>query len=249
MKLTSVGIKNIRFPVKIREESGNLQETVATVGLLVNMPNSKRDSCLPAFLSIMNNYQDDISATVFPALLQDILQQLKAKSAKLEMFFPYFLEKQAPVTKTPGLMEYTCSFTGEMSIESQPDDDFTMAIWVPMTTLCPCSKEISDYGAHNQRAEISLSVKYNEFIWLEEIIKMVEQSASCEVFSLLKRPDEKFVTEKAYDNPMFVEDAVRKVAEAAEQHPKIDWFSVGVESFESIHKHSAYAFVLSDTMR
>ena len=190
-------------------------------------------------------YQNDISPKIFPNLLKEVRQSLQAESAHLEMTFPYFIEKQAPVTQTPGLMEYTCRFTGGVG----QHEDFILSIWVPTTTLCPCSKEISDYGAHNQRAEVNLNVKFKNFIWVEDLISLAEKSGSCELFSLLKRPDEKYVTETAYENPMFVEDAVRKVAQAADNHPDITWFSVRVESFESIHKHSAYAYVKSDTMR
>ena len=245
MNLKTVGIKNIRFPVKIRERSGNLQDTVASITLQANLPRSQRETLVPAFLEVLASYQNDISPTVFPALLEEVRTTLQAESAHLEMTFPYFLEKQAPVTQTAGLMEYTCRFTGGIG----QDEDFILSVWVPITTLCPCSKEISEYGAHNQRAEVNLNVKFTNFIWAEELISLAEKSGSCELYSLLKRPDEKYVTETAYENPMFVEDAVRKVAQAADQHPDISWFSVRVESFESIHKHSAYAYVVSDTMR
>ena len=160
------------------------------------------------------------------------------------MTFPYFLEKSAPVTKTSSLMEYTCRFTGMTGSR----EELLLSVWVPSTTLCPCSKEISNAGAHNQRAEINLNVTFTNFIWLEDLIELVEQCASCEVFALLKRPDEKYVTESAYNNPMFVEDVARLVAQKALQHPDIATFSVGVESFESIHKHSAYAFVDSASL-
>lgn len=244
MDLKNVGIKDIRFPVKIREKGGTLQDTVALVSLQVNTPKRFCENCVSTLLGLLGKYGNDISPTTFPALLKELKTELMAESAKLTMTFPYFIEKYAPVTKTPGLMEYTCSFTGS----SENDNDLIMTMWIPTTTLCPCSKEISQYGAHNQRAEIKLKVKFSEFIWLEDLIIMVEKGASCELFSLLKRPDEKYVTEKAYENPMFVEDAVRKVAESAIGNPSITWFSVGVESFESIHKHSAYAIVTSDTM-
>lgn len=244
MDLKNVGIKDIRFPVKIREKGGTLQDTVASITLQVNTPKRFCEDCVSILLGLLGKYGNDISPPTFPALLKELKSELMADSAKLTMTFPYFIEKKAPVTKTAGLMEYTCSFTGT----SENDGDLIMSMWVPTTTLCPCSKEISKYGAHNQRAEIRLDVKFSEFIWLEELIIMVEQGASCELFSLLKRPDEKYVTEKAYENPMFVEDAVRKVAGLASAHPSITWFSVGVESFESIHKHSAYAIVTSDTM-
>ncbi len=244
MDLKNVGIKDIRFPVRIREKGGTRQDTVALITLQVNTPKRFCENCVSTLLGLLGKYGNDISPTTFPALLKKLKSELMAESTKLTMTFPYFIEKKAPVTKTAGLMEYTCCFTGT----SENDRDLIMTMWVPITTLCPCSKEISDYGAHNQRAEIRLDVKFSEFIWLEDLITMVEASASCELFSLLKRPDEKYVTEKAYENPMFVEDAVRKVAESASKHPHITWFSVGVESFESIHKHSAYAIVTSDTM-
>ena len=245
MNLKTVGIKNIRFPVKIREKAGSRQDTVASITLQANLPRSQRETCVPTFLDVLAAHQNDISPEIFPQLLEEVRASLGAESAHLEMTFPYFIKKEAPVTQTPGLMEYTCRFTGGVGEK----EDFILSIWVPATTLCPCSKEISAYGAHNQRAEINLNVKFRNFIWVEDLISMAERSGSCELYSLLKRPDEKFVTETAYENPMFVEDAVRKVALAADNHPDITWFSVGVESFESIHKHSAYAYVVSDTMR
>jgi GTP cyclohydrolase I len=160
------------------------------------------------------------------------------------MTFPYFIAKNAPVSKTASLMEYKCTFTG--SINRQ--EDMLLTVSVPVTTLCPCSKEISNAGAHNQRAEVTLTVRPTRFIWLEDLISLIEDCGSCQVFALLKRPDEKYVTEEAYANPMFVEDVVRLVAQRSLRHPDIDWFSVEVESFESIHKHSAYAFVDSDDL-
>lgn len=244
MKLKNVGIKDILYPVKIREKSGGLQATVASINLQANLPKDYRETCVSTFISVLNTYQDEMSAPIFPDLLQETQDRLQADSTRLEMTFPYFLEKEAPVSATTGLMEYTCCFTGEMGKE----EDFILSVWVPGTTLCPCSKEISSAGAHNQRAEINLNVKYKNFIWAEDLISMVEQGTSCEVYSLLKRPDEKHVTEKAYENPMFVEDVVRRVAEQALDHPDITWFSVGAESFESIHKHSAYAYVDSNDL-
>jgi len=245
MKIKSVGMEEIRCPVKIRQKIGGGQKTVATIALRVNMPSSQRETCVSVFTSILNKYQEDLSVTIFPDLLREVKDELQAASARLEMTFPYFIEKQAPVTGTRSLMEYRCRFTGG----SGADNELTMSVWVPVTTLCPCSKEISAFGAHNQRAEVNLNVRYHRFIWVEDLITLVEQTASSEVFALLKRPDEKFVTEKAYENPMFVEDVVRMVAERAMAHPDIAWFSAGVESFESIHKHSAYAYLDSDGIR
>lgn len=243
-KLTVVGIKDIRYPVSIRERAGGRQETVASVSMQARMPSRSRESCVATFLAVLNKHQEDLSVSIFHKLLKEVKRALEAESARVEMTFPYFIEKRAPVTGTPSLMEYTCRFTGGIG----QDEEFMLSVWVPSTTLCPCSKEISQYGAHNQRAEINLNVKMRGFIWIEDLVTMVEKGASSEVFALLKRPDEKFVTEQAFENPMFVEDVVRKVAETARNHPAITWFSVGVESFESIHKHSAYAYVDSDEM-
>lgn len=245
MKLKTVGIKDIRYPVAVREKDGGLQKTVASINLQVKMPRQYRETSVSAFISVLNKYQDELSVSIFPQLLREVKDELQAESAHMEMTFPYFIEKKAPVTKTPSLMEYTCRFTGGTG----NDEDLILSVWAPVTTLCPCSKEISACGAHNQRGEVNLNVKYSGFIWMEDLITIAESGASCEVFALLKRPDEKYVTEQAYKNPMFVEDVVRKVAEAALDHPDITWFSVGVESFESIHKHSAYAYVDSDEIR
>ncbi|MFH7320297.1 GTP cyclohydrolase FolE2 [Desulfurivibrio sp. D14AmB] len=244
MELQSVGIKDIRYPITVREKSGGLQQTVASIDLLATLPRQYRDTCVTTFIEVLNQYQEEMSNRIFRKLLVEVKERLRADSAHVEMTFPYFLEKKAPVSGTPSLMEYRCRFTGGIGA----DEEFMLSVWVPATTLCPCSREISANGAHNQRAEINLNVKYREFIWLEELIAMAEAGSSCEVFALLKRPDEKYVTEQAYHNPMFVEDVVRKVAQSALNHPAINWFSVGAESFESIHKHSAYAYVDSDDL-
>ena len=239
MKLTSVGIKDIRYPITLREKSGGRQATVARITLRAEMPKRYRETCVSGFIEVLNKYRDDLSVAIFPRLLAEVREGLQAEAAHLEMTFPFFIEKLAPVSRTPSLMEYTCGFTGH----SGREESFSLSIRVPVTTLCPCSKEISTCGAHNQRAEIHLSVQCRRFVWLEDLIALVESGASSEVFALLKRPDEKYVTEQAFQNPMFVEDVARKVAEMMRHHPDIGWFSVGVESFESIHKHSAYAYL------
>lgn len=248
ISIQAVGIKDIQLPVRIREKNGGLQNTVATVSMQARMPGIYRESCVTVFTATLNRYMDEMSVTIFSALLGEIKEALNAESASIVMSFPYFIEKKAPVTGTPSLMEYNCTFTGSINGEGKKEE-FVLSVLVPITTLCPCSKEISAAGAHNQRAEVNLKVKFRKFIWVEDLITMVEESASCPVYALLKRPDEKFVTEQAYNNPMFVEDVVRKVAVAALAHPDITWFSVGVESFESIHKHSAYAYVDSEDLR
>jgi len=239
MKLKSVGLKDIKFPVSVRERSGELQETVASISLHADVPKRYRDTCVSTFITALNNHQDDMSVNILPTLLSDVQDELQAEAVHLEMTFPYFIKKKAPVTRTESLMEYTCRFTGSVG----KDENFILSVWVPVTTLCPCSKEISSAGAHNQRAEVNFNVKFKGFILLEDLIDLVESAASSQVFALLKRPDEKHVTEQAFNNPMFVEDVVRKVAELATAHENISLFSVGAESFESIHKHSAYAYV------
>lgn len=242
MKLKTVGIKDISYPVTVREKTGKSQQTVANISLQVNMPRQYRESSVSTFISVLNKHQDELSIHIFSHLLKEVKDKLQAESAYMEMTFPYFIVKRAPVTNTSSLMEYTCRFAGGIG----KDQDFILSVWVPVTTLCPCSKEISKYGAHNQRGEVNLNIKYSNFIWMEDLVTMIESSVSSEIFALLKRPDEKFVTEQAYNNPMFVEDAVRKIAETALAHSSITWFSVSVESFESIHKHNAYAYVDSD---
>lgn len=234
------GIKDIQLPIRIKQRIGGLQYSVATTSLRVISSKSSSKDIMPVLTSALNCFSGDFSVTGFTKLISEIQEGVKSQSTKLEIHFPYFIEKEAPVTKTKSLLEYGCTFTGLIDEDSS---SFTLCVHVPVTTLCPCSKEISLAGAHNQRAEVNLCITFDAFIWLEELIDIVESSASCELFALLKRPDEKFVTEEAYNNPMFVEDVVRKVAENAHKHPHITWFSVGVESFESIHKHSAYAYV------
>ena len=245
MHIQSVGIKDIQIPVRVLEKGGGLQNTVATISIQASMPGRRNDSCVEVFTSALNDSLGEISVASFSRILSQIQEKLQSKAARLEMTFPFFIEKKAPVSHTRSLMEYDCSFSGGIG----EDEDFILTVRVPVTTLCPCSKEISSDGAHNQRAEVSLYVKFRNFVWIEDLIVMVEQSASCELYALLKRPDEKFVTEKAFNNPMFVEDVVRKVAVSALAHPDITWFAASVESFESIHKHSAYAYVDSDEIR
>ena len=245
MHIQTVGLKGLQTPVKVKEKGGNLQSTIATISMQARLSEGNHENCVETFTSILNEYLDELSVTGFSDILARLRDALQAKSVRLEMSFPYFIDKKAPVSDTHSLMEYSCCFYGGIG----EDEGFILSVSVPVTTLCPCSKEISAGGAHNQRGEVTLNVKFNGFIWVEDLIAMIEQSASCEVYALLKRPDEKYVTEKAFNNPMFVEDVVRKVAVLALADPNITWFSAGVESFESIHKHSAYAYVDSDEVR
>jgi len=191
------------------------------------------------FVEILNKYKGDIAIKNFSKILMEMKRKLKAKTAHLEVEFSYFIEKEAPVTKAKSLMEYICRFSGS----SNEKDDFYVGITVPITTVCPCSKEISQFGAHNQRSLVTVNLRFKKFIWIEDIIQVVEECASCDLYSILKRPDEKFVTEKAYENPMFVEDVVREIAKKLKTDSNITWFTVESENFESIHNHSAYAYV------
>jgi GTP cyclohydrolase I len=245
MHIQTVGLKGLKTPVRVKEKAGNLQNTIATISMRARLSEAHKENCVETFTSVLNEYLGELSVTSFSSILARLQEDLQAKSVRLDMTFPYFIDKKAPVSDTHSLMEYTCGFSGGIG----DDEGFILSVSVPVTTLCPCSKEISAGGAHNQRAEVTLNVKFNDFIWVEDLISMVEQSASCELYALLKRPDEKYVTEKAFNNPMFVEDVVRKVAVLALADPNITWFSAGVESFESIHKHSAYAYVDSDEIR
>jgi len=244
MFLQTVGINNFTCPVRILEKSGEVQQTVATVNLLASMPQDRLESCVSVMTALLAQYLPDIHAGRFPSLLTKVREQLQASEARIEMSFPYFIAKKAPVSHTVSLMEYQCSFTASSRTQGEP----ILTVVVPVTTLCPCSKEISAVGAHNQRAEVTLTILPLALIWLEDLITLVEGCGSSEVYALLKRPDEKYVTEKAYAQPMFVEDAARNVAQQALKHADIAWFSVGVESFESIHNHSAYAFVDSNDL-
>ena len=239
MSVQTVGINNFTCPVRIPEKMGGVQHTVATVTLLAQMPQDRIASCVGVMTRLLSQYLPDVHAGNFPNLLAQVRKQLQAKEARLSMRFPYFIAKSAPVTNTTSLMEYLCTFTASSEDSGEP----LLTVVVPVTTLCPCSKEISTFGAHNQRAAITLSIQPIGLIWLEDLIAMAESCGSSEVYALLKRPDEKHVTEQAYAHPMFVEDVARKVAQQAMARNDIAWFSVGVESFESIHNHSAYAFV------
>lgn len=245
MHIQTVGLKGLRTPIQVKEKGGNLQNTIATISMRAQLADGNKENCVETFTTILDQSLGELSVASFSSILSRLQEGLQAKSVRLDMTFPYFIDKKAPVSDTHGLMEYTCGFSGGIG----DDEGFILSVSVPVTTLCPCSKEISSGGAHNQRGEVTLNVKFKNFIWVEDLIAMTEQSASCEVYSLLKRPDEKYVTEKAFNNPMFVEDVVRKVAVTALEDPNITWFSAGVESFESIHKHSAYAYVDSDEVR
>jgi GTP cyclohydrolase I len=239
IEINKVGVKHIRYPITVLDKAKGVQHTVASVNMYVDLPHRFKGTHMSRFVEILNKYKGDIAIKNFSKILEEVKKKLRAKTAHLEFEFPYFIEKEAPVTKSKSLMEYICRFCGS----SNGKEDFYVGIVVPVTTVCPCSKEISQYGAHNQRSLVTVNLRFKKFIWIEDIIQLIEECASCDLYSILKRPDEKFVTEKAYKNPMFVEDVVREIAKKLQTDPNITWFTVESENFESIHNHSAYAYV------
>jgi len=239
--IDKVGIKKLRLPVVVKDRNQTIQHTVADVNFYVDLPHHFKGTHMSRFVEILNEYRDSLDISRLDDILQCARTRLHALKAHLELTFPYFIEKKAPVTGSPGLIDYECTISAAGNGKGK--GDIVLTIRVPVTSLCPCSREISDYGAHNQRSIITLSVRTNEFIWMEDLIRLVEDKASCEIYSLLKREDEKYVTEHAYDNPAFVEDIVRAITEALATDGRIDWFMVESENFESIHNHSAYASI------
>jgi len=237
--IDQVGVKGIRYPVTVLDKDMGEQQTVAEINMYVSLPRYYKGTHMSRFVEILNEHSRRISLQNFAEILQDMKERLNAESAHMEITFPYFINKAAPITGAQGLMEYKCTYKGSLNEKS----DVLIMIYVPICTLCPCSKEISRFGAHNQRGEVRLQVRFKKFVWIEDIIKLVEESASSEVYSVLKREDEKFVTEKAYQNPMFVEDVVREIAVKLNNDPNITWFAVESENFESIHNHNAYAYI------
>jgi len=244
LAINKVGIKSIRHPVKVRDRNGGVQHTVAMFNMYVGLPHHFKGTHMSRFVEILNGREHEISVESFEPMLREMVARLEAQSGHVEMVFPYFINKSAPVSGVQSLMDYEVTFTGE--IREGGEYEFTMKIVVPVTSLCPCSKKISDYGAHNQRSHVTITATLGDHVWIEEIVRLVEDQASCELYGLLKRPDEKYVTERAYDNPKFVEDMVRDVAGRLHAEPRILAFAVESENFESIHNHSAYATIEHD---
>jgi len=237
--IDKVGVKGLRYPISVKDRRRGLQHTVGTFDLFVNLPHEFKGTHMSRFIEVLDDYRDEISMEKFQEILEKIKSKLNAQSAHMNVEFPYFINKAAPVTATPGLMCYTCFMRGALTSRF----DLIVGVEVPVTTVCPCSKEISDHGAHNQRGLVRVQLRFRKFFWIEEIIEIVESSVSCEIFSLLKRPDEKFVTEKAYENPMFVEDVVRSALDRLRAKNNFPWYRIEAETFESIHNHSAYASI------
>lgn len=243
LAIDKVGIKAIRHPVVVKDKSGGEQHTVAVFNMYVHLPQHFKGTHMSRFVEILNMNEHAISIESFETILREMVTRLEAESGHVEMTFPYFVNKAAPISGVKSLLDYEVTFIGEIN---QGQYDITVKVLVPVTSLCPCSKKISAYGAHNQRSHVTVTALINDFIWIEDIIDLVEKQASCELFGLLKRPDEKFVTERAYDNPKFVEDMVRDVAAQLNAEKRIVAYVVESENFESIHNHSAYALIEKD---
>lgn len=241
--INKVGIKDIRHPVIVKDRSDGLQHTIATFNMYVYLPHHFKGTHMSRFVKILNDHEKEISTASFRDMLLEMSQLLEADSGYIEMSFPFFVCKTAPVSGVVSLMDYNVTLIGEVK---DGQTQTSIKVEVPVTSLCPCSKSISDYGAHNQRSHVTVNVKTKGFIWIEELIELVEKQASCELYGLLKRPDEKHVTERAYDNPKFVEDMVRDVAVQLNNDDRIRSYVLESENFESIHNHSAYALIEFD---
>lgn len=240
--IDKVGVKNLKYPVAVKDKDNEIQHTIATISMTVDLPKEFKGTHMSRFVEILQCEDREIHVDSIDSILVEMQKKLKANASHIEISFPYFKEKKAPVTGKPSLLDYTVKFH---AVRDHNKKDFILTVYVPVTTLCPCSKNISKYGAHNQRGEVTVSVRFKDTVWVEDIITIVESSASSELYSLLKREDEKFVTERAYENPVFVEDLVRNVVMKIKENKNITWYSVEAENFESIHNHNAYAHIES----
>lgn len=248
LPIDHAGVTGLRYPVSVLDRASGRQETVATISMSVDLPRHFKGTHMSRFIEVLNRHRGEITMRTMPAMLDDLRKCLEAGKARIEVRFPYFIEKAAPVSGARALMDYDCAFVAESEGDRH---DFMMSIDVPVGSLCPCSKAISDYGAHNQRGIISIQVRCaglvdpraasREMVWLEELVEVADSSASCPVYPLLKRPDERHVTMKAFENPAFVEDMVRNAASRMIEDARITWFRVRAENQESIHNHNAFA--------
>jgi GTP cyclohydrolase I len=240
--INQVGIKDIRHPVRVKDRANGEQHTVATFNMYVNLPHNFKGTHMSRFVEILH-HEREISVDSFRSMLSEMAQRLDADAGHIEMTFPFFVLKRAPISGVESLMDYQASLIGEIS---GGQAHTWVKVVVPVTSLCPCSKKISDRGAHNQRSHVTIKALLRDHIWIEELIELAEGEASCELYGILKRPDEKYVTERAYDNPKFVEDMVRDVAVRLNADDRIEAYVVESENFESIHNHSAYALIEHD---
>ncbi len=242
LPINRVGIKEILHPVRVKDRSSGEQHTIATFNMYVSLPHNFKGTHMSRFVEILHS-EREVSVESFRKMLETMTTRLEADTGHVEMSFPFFVMKKAPVSGVESLMDYRATLIGE---RREGRTDMWVRVVVPVTSLCPCSKKISEYGAHNQRSHVTISAKLRTHIWIEELIEIAESEASCELYGILKRPDEKYVTERAYDNPKFVEDVVRDVATRLNRDERIGAYVVESENFESIHNHSAYALIEHD---
>jgi GTP cyclohydrolase I len=235
-----VGVKNLRYPIQVLDKEHATQSTIAKVSLTVDLPHHYKGTHMSRFIEVLNEHGPVLHVDKIKTLAKGLLKRLDSQKAHVDFEFPFFLEKKAPATKSVGLMDYNVRFSATLEKDLF---DFVLTVIVPVTTLCPCSKAISERGAHNQRGRVTYAIRYRKPIWIEDLVRLVESCASSGLYSLLKRPDEKMVTERAYDNPVFVEDLVRDIAARSNAEPNITWYRVEAENFESIHNHNAYALI------
>ncbi len=237
-----VGIKNIRYPLIVRKKNNGFLHTVANVDLYVDLPGRFKGTHMSRFVEALQEWEGILDYHSFITLLKDVRNRLEARKSHLSFTFPFFMEREAPKSKSSALIDYMCFFSGELESNTNRMV-MTLGVEVPVMTVCPCSLAISQKGAHSQRTIVKIKVKFNGLLWLEDLISIAQESGSSSVYALLKRVDEKYVTETAFDNPTFVEDVVRNVSQKLISHPQIYWFRAEAESFESIHNHNAYACI------
>jgi GTP cyclohydrolase I len=240
LRIDKVGVRGLRFPIQVRDKERSIQNTVATIGMFVDLPKEFKGTHMSRFLEVLNAHGNVIHVENLTDILHALQEKFHAATSHLEIEFPYFLVKKAPVTRRESLMDYVARFD---ATACHKDIDFVLTVKAMVTTLCPCSKAIAIHGAHNQRGEVTVQIRSRKAVWIEDVIGIIEGSASCELYALLKRQDEKAVTEKAYENPVFVEDLVRNVALKLNAHPEVSWYKVEAENHESIHNHNAYACI------
>ena len=246
LPIDRVGVKGLKLPLLVRDRAQGTQHTVANVDVSVDLPAAFKGTHMSRFVEALHQHGPLLDVHTALAVPRELLRRLSARRSHVEMEFPFFRAKNAPVTGIEGMMDYVVRFEMEAEADNKLAD-FKLTVVVPVTTLCPCSKAMSAYGAHNQRGLVTYSVRFaSRPVWIEDLIDLVESCASCSLYSVLKRPDEKWVTEKAYENPVFVEDLVRNVALKTQSHSAFSWYRVEAENFESIHNHQAYAVIERD---
>ena len=240
LRIDKVGVRGLRFPIQVRDRARSVQNTVATIGMFVDLPKEFKGTHMSRFVEVLNAHGAVIHVENITDILRELQKKLHSATSHLEIEFPYFMSKKSPVSRQESLMDYVARFD---AAACGPDIDFMLTVRAHVTTLCPCSKAIAKYGAHNQRGLVTVALRFTKPVWIEDVVAMVEASASSELYALLKRQDEKAVTERAYENPVFVEDLVRNVALRLNAHPQVTWYQVEAENFESIHNHNAYACI------